>query len=294
MKKNILASVFALALLLPTQALANDKYKDLELPAGQVDLSTLPIEFQETLSKRTEEINTYFDKLQELNLKVELAEKEVKKQEQSGLVAMNTLSKFSKVNNDLKYFENNSLEIVGLEKIGNVEESPLIQPFSTKTQAAINKATVYYDNDSQSYVASTDWSWNKINPDINNKGRDGVGLSIVQEKISVFDTHLKTWDSKGAQYWPKLSPEVSSYGYHLTFDDNSNGATYTAHKGTSWMFFRFYNAKPVGKLVNFNTQYDHTWGGVNIQSITVGSSSIGVTFSAGNSWSTTNYSGIRF
>lgn len=294
MQKKLLACIFALVLLFPTQAFANDEYTDLKLPAGKVDLSTLPVDFQKILSRRTDEINNYFDKLQELNFKVELAEKEVERQERFGAVTMSTLLKFNEANNALNYYDNNSLAIVGLEKIASVDEEALLQPYSNKSQASIQPPIVYYDNDSKSYVASANWNWNTKNPDINNRGRDGVGVSIVQEKISLFDTHLKTWDSKGALYWPKLTTKVTSYGYHQTFEDNSNGATYTAHKGTSWMFFRFYNAKPVGKLVNFNSRYDHTWSGVNITGVSIGSSSIGVTFSSGNNWSTTNYSGVRF
>ncbi|WP_342505977.1 hypothetical protein [Sporosarcina sp. FSL K6-2383] len=294
MKKKLLAGVLGLALLLPSQVLANDSYKDLELPAGKVDLSTLPIEFQEILSKRTDEINNYFDVLQELNFKAELAKKEVEKQEKFGVVSMNILSKFNEVNNKLEYYDNNSLEIVGLEKIGHENDSPLMQPFSSKTQAAIDKPTVYYDNDSQSYVATTNWIWNQANGDIDNTGRDGVGIGVTQEVLSLFDTHVSTWDTRGNKYWPSKSTEASAHGYHIVFDDNSNGATYTAHKGTSWMFFRFYNAKPVGKLVNFNSRYDHTWNKVTINGVSISVSGIGLNFSSGSGWTTTNYSGIRF
>ncbi len=61
------------------------------------------------------------------------------------------------------------------------------------------------------------------------------------------------------------------------------------------MFFRWYDSKPVGKTVNFNSQYTHTWSGINITGVTIGLTSIGLTFSgSGNNWKTTNYSSLPF
>ncbi|MER2006643.1 MAG: hypothetical protein ABS939_04250 [Psychrobacillus sp.] len=298
MKEKLLAIAFALVLFLPSHAaFASEKetITNLNLPAGQVDLQTLPLDFQDILAQRTAEINRYFEKIEELKIQTELAEKEVLEQNEFGTLTMNSLSNYNEVSSELEYYQNNSLEIVGLEKISNDVHDYIIQPLSTNTQASVSKPTVYYDNDSQSYVASTDWNWKEVNPDNNNKGRDGIGIHVAQEKISLFDSHVNSWDYNGNKYSPSNAKEGSANGYHIEFDDNSNGKSYSAHRGTSWMFFRWYDAKPVGKTVNFNSQYTHTWSGINITGVTVGVTSIGISFSgSGNNWKTTNYSAIKF
>lgn len=299
MKKKLLLSTFALILLIPTQVFASEKgdYENLNLPAGKVELSTLPADFQETLSKRTKEINSYFVTIEELKIRKESAEEVVKKQSEFGVATTNSLFKLKNFSDELEYYQNNSLEIAGLEKVSNDETSSNeLQPLSTRTDANIDKATVYYDNDTQSYVGSANWAWGKVNPDYNNKGRDGVGVYNTQETLSVLETHITTWDSKGARYSPNFSPEALSEGFYLSFDDNSNGDSYTAHRGTAWMFFRFYNSKPVGKNTTWGSIYTHTYSGLFVNGVAVGSGG-GLTISFGGSgkeWSTTNTTSIKF
>lgn len=286
--KKLLASIFALALLLPTQVLANENFKDLELPAGQVDLSTLPTDFQEKLDKRTKEVNDYLVKLDELKAQTELAKTELLK----GTATASSLTRFNEVSAELEHYENNSLEIVGLKKIENNDQTLLIQPLSTNSQATVKAPTLYYDNDVASYVLSSGWDWNTINPDRNNGGEDGFGLRVNQETISLISDHLTTWNYSGTKYFPRHTTKASKHGYYQLFDDSSAvGRDYIAHKGTSWMFFRFYDGTPFGKTVNFNGQYAHTWESTSLTGISVGPTSFGGTFTTSKyGWKVNNYS----
>ncbi len=136
MKKKLLLSTFALILLIPTQVFASEKgdYENLNLPAGKVELSTLPADFQETLSKRTKEINSYFVTIEELKIRKESAEEVVKKQSEFGVATTNSLFKLKNFSDELEYYQNNSLEIAGLEKVSNDETSSnVLQPLYTTT-----------------------------------------------------------------------------------------------------------------------------------------------------------------
>jgi len=292
MKKKLLASLFVLSLILPNQAFANetDNFKDLELPAGQVDLSKLPIEFQEKLSKRSEEINDYFEKLEELKIKARLAETEMLSNKKSGSASINKFH-IIEINNEIEYYENNSLAIAGLEKLNESFPNTLIQPMSTNSQATVKAPTVYYDNDMSSYVLSSGWNWSTINPDNNNGSWDGFGLRVNQEKVSVLEDHLTTFDYNGKKYSPSKTSETSAYGYYQMFDDANISRNYTAHSGTSWMFFRYYNGTPIGKTVNFNGQYAHTWSSTTLSGAAAGSSDFAGTFSVtSKGWKANNYS----
>ncbi|WP_342505976.1 hypothetical protein [Sporosarcina sp. FSL K6-2383] len=288
--RKIFASVLALTLLMPTQALANEDFSDLEFPAGQVDLSTLPVEFQEKLSKRTKEVNDYLENLEELRIQKELASNELLK----GIATTHSLARFNDISTKLEYYENNSLEIVGLKKIVNDNQNLLIQPLSTSKQASVKAPTLYYDNDVASYVLSSGWNWLSINGDRNNKGDDGFGLRVNQEMVSVISDHVTTWDNYGNKYFPLYNSITSKHGYYQEFEDmhmNGIGRGYSAHTGNSWMFFRFYNGTPLGKTVNFNGQYAHNWEGSNLTGLSVGATGFGGSFSIlSKGWMVNNYS----
>lgn len=296
MKKKLLASVFALSLILPAHTFAYEKENitGMALPAGQVDISKLPVDFQEKLSKRSEEINDYFIKLEELRIQVRLAEEGLLNKKLSDSVSHNNVQ-ILKINEELEYYENNSLAIAGLEKIELVSQEPLIQPFSTSSQASVKAPTTYYDNDTASYVLSSGWSWNAINPDNNNGSWDGFGLRVNQEKVSVLEDHLTTFDYYGNKYTPTKTSEASEYGYYQMFDDSRVYRDYTAHSGTSWMFFKFYNGTPLGKTVNFNGQYAHTWSSTTLSGAAAGPSDFSGTFSVtSKGWKANNYSWKKY
>lgn len=289
--KKMLAGVFVLFLLLPTQAFANENFKDLELPAGQIDKSTLPYNFQQKLDKRTKEVNDYLVKLDELKAQVEQAEKSLLK----GIAMENSLTRFNEASAELEYFENNSFEIAGLNKVEIGNQTSLIQPLSHNGQATVKAPTLYYDNDVASYVLSSGWNWSAINPDRNNSGEDGFGLRVNQEKISLISDHLTTWNYGGTKYFPSYTTKASPYGYYQLFPDAGVGSKYSAHRGTSWMFFRFYNGAPLGKTVNFSGQYAHTYESTNLTGISIGATSFGGSFSVKNKgWKVDNYSFKKF
>lgn len=292
--KRILAGVFAISLIIPNQTFASEKdnFEDLELPAGAVDLNILPTEFQDVLSKRSQEINDYFNYMEKLRIEAKLATTEN---------LGNSISKaqIRSINEELEYYENNSASIVGLEKLSEIDGKPLVQPSSNNTQATVKEPTVYYDNDTASYVASSGWNWTTINGDNNNGSWDGFGLRVNQEVVSVLEEHLTLFDYYGNKYSTTQGKNKYSlpekYGYTQEFDDVAVYRDYHGHSGTSWMFFRFYNGKPVGKTVNLNATYWHTWDSTSINNFGVSITGFTGTFSVvSKGWKTNNFAAIKF
>ncbi len=62
------------------------------------------------------------------------------------------------------------------------------------------------------------------------------------------------------------------------------------------MFFRFYNSKPVGKNTTWGSIYTHTYSGLFVNGVSVGSGgSLTVSFGgSGKEWSATNSTSIKF
>ncbi|MFJ7951795.1 hypothetical protein ACIQZG_09735 [Lysinibacillus sp. NPDC096418] len=296
MKKKILAGILGLSILLPTQAFANETvtFDKLDVPAGKVDLTELPLEHQNKLSERSKVIGSYFDELMNIRAEISSLEIEMSQQRNLGGISPYKLTHLNELNEKLNYYENNSLEIAGLVEIDPDSQDSLVQPFSSKDQVTVDKPKVYFDNDSKLYVGETNWRWTS-NSDINNSGNDGIGITNTQETLSIFDFYVNTWDQKGNKYYNiGLNPETSSAGYHLEFNDSSNGATYRGHIGQSWFFFKFYNGTPVNKSVNFNTTYTHTYSGTLIDSVTVGWGTFSIGFIGSNKWDRKNEAAISF
>ncbi|MFJ7951794.1 hypothetical protein ACIQZG_09730 [Lysinibacillus sp. NPDC096418] len=292
MIKKLLSSAFVLAIMLPSPALAKEdsNLDNFNLPVGNVDITELPLEYQETLAKRTKEVDKYFEEIGKLRAEINFKESEIKNQREQGYVTANMFSNLDALNDQLEYFENNSLEMAGLEKIGTQE--PQIQPFSNNNQADVSPPTIYYDADTNSYVLSSGWKWNTINPDNNNSYYDAFGIRVNQEPVSVFSYGISTYDYYGNSYKPAFTePESSTYGYMLTFEDKAIGRNYTAHSGTSFMFFKYYNGIPNGKTVNFNSEYVHTYEKTTLNNPGVGINSFFGTFSSKESgWRAKNSS----
>ena len=227
----------------------------------------------EKLEKRAQEINDYFIKLEELKIQLEKSTEEIKTK--GGMVTFEAISAHENIQQQLNYYENSSLEIVGLEKL-ETETSLPVQPLSTASNAEVTRPTVYYDNDFAAYVASSGWKWNITNNDTVNSGYDVFSI-YTDTKVTVLECHVNTWDmngNKASQATLNVSRQLIpvNYGYTIEFYDYSNGKSYSTHRGSSWMFFKFTNGTPSGKTLNFAGVYGHTYSGASLTGIDFGAS----------------------
>lgn len=131
MKKIIRILLVVIACIIPTSVYASEIDKDLH-----------PGYSKEKREKRAQEINDYFIKLEELKIQLEKSALEL---ESSEINTLEALSAYENIQQQLNYYENNSLEIVGLKKL-ETEESSLLQPLSTKADVAVTAPTVFIRN----------------------------------------------------------------------------------------------------------------------------------------------------
>ncbi|WP_243299725.1 hypothetical protein [Bacillus litorisediminis] len=177
------------------------------------------------------------------------------------------------------------LKKLGLSKIENDPDTN-VEIASTINDVDMPKPTMYYDNDMQMYVMTGYWNWNKTYPDSTVGGTDGFALGVAQEQISVFEHGLRTSKKDGTSSTPSVqSPYVNGYGIGFEFQDSGLGLNYNCYKGTGWVYFRFYNGTPVGKTINFNSKYGHSWSSTEVTGFSIGPTDLGI------SW---NYSTNKF
>ena len=290
MKKLFGSLLFIFACIIPTSVLASDIKGNMEI---------LPLVHDEKLEKRAQEINDYFVKLEELKIQLEVSSSKLDSAVSNGISTFNALSNYETALQQYNDYESNSIDIVGLEKLES-EAPSIVQPFSVADNAEVTAPTVYYDNDSSAYVASSGWKWKITNNDTNNSGYDAFSIHTDREITVQQPVYVNTWDERGNkanQSTLNISSSLkpAGYGYTAEFYDYSNGKGYSAYRGTSWMFFRFTNGTPQGKTLNFQGTYAHTWSGGSITDVSLSGTSLEFEFSnSSRGWQRSKFNAISF
>lgn len=289
--------IFASASFASTENSSEMKFDVSEFESGEIELNKNSKALQEKFNMRKIEIDKYLTELSDLNAMINNYEVKVENHE---YVSQKEKALYNKNLKEYKRLYENSDEIVGLELLqdeSTVETSEEISILSSSSYATMPYPTLYYDNDSQAYVLGGSWKWTIKNNDFNNSGYDAVALRVNHERITVFkDGHgLRTYDRLGNRFTPAMEPLPSGYGIGIKFHDYGSGDTYSASSGSAWVYFRFYNGTPQGKLINFTSTYSHTFSGVAINGINVSSTGFGISWSStSNHWEKTNYSTKQF
>ena len=168
---------------------------------------------------------------------------------------------------------------------------------SVNSDMTLSPASIYLDTATNQYLSLTGWSWDNTNysgeisglptSPVNIGSTDGFGTS-VSGGVTVYSSSL-SYGGAGCYFAATTtsSPSSSSsIGQAYKFQDKyvvgSQGKCNNSKTGQMSMMI---NNPTSCKTVQIFSAYGHTWSSTTITGITLGSSSVGISFSTtANSW----------
>jgi len=171
--------------------------------------------------------------------------------------------------------------------VKNENAESLITPMSNEDQCiSLPTADLFWDSDEGYYFAYAFFFWNDeqwrydLSGSVDVGGKDAFGL-VFDRPIHRYTQFFQTWTNFGDRWEYSSTPQyASSYGVCFNKQDKFvNGAEYTWDSG---MISIYMLPQQTGKYY-FWQEMGHTWGAVDISSVSVSSSGISMTFTSGTS-----------